>query len=74
MTDKTPDERIGIAETEIGNLKTSDENQWKAINKLQNRLPIWATTIISVLTFFLGCSTTYAVMAFKLVGKSVGVN
>ena len=69
MTNKTPDERVGIAETEIDNLKTSDENQWKAINKLQNRLPIWATTVISVLTFLLGCSTTYAAIALRLIGK-----
>lgn len=69
MTAKTADERIGIAETEIGNLKISDENQWGAIDKLQNRLPVWGTTIISVLTFLLGCSATYAVMAVRLMGK-----
>ncbi len=66
MTEKTPDERIGITETEINTLKVSDENQWKAIDKLQNRLPAYGTIVISVLTFFLGCSTTYAVMALRL--------
>jgi len=58
----TPDERIGVNESEIKTLKDSDERQWVSIEKLQNRLPIWATTVISLLTFFLGCTTTYAVM------------
>lgn len=43
-------------------LKDSDEKQWKAIERLQNRLPLWATTLISILTFAIGCVTTYAVM------------
>lgn len=56
------EERIGINEAEIDTLQASDERQWLAIEKLQNRLPIWATTVISLLTFFVGCTTTYAVM------------
>jgi len=58
----TAEERIGVNEAAIKNIKDSDERQWLAIEKLQSRLPIWATTIISLLTFFLGCTTTYAVM------------
>lgn len=61
-------ERIGVNETEINTLKESDERQWLAIEKLQNRLPIWATTVISLLTFFIGCTTTYAVMLVRLKG------
>jgi len=58
----TAEERIGVNEAAIKTIKDSDERQWLAIEKLQSRLPIWATTIISLLTFFLGCTTTYAVM------------
>ena len=64
----TPEERISVNETEITTLKESEEHQWRAIEKLQNRLPIWATTVISLLTFFVGCTTTYAVMLARLKG------
>jgi len=46
----------------IETLKENDEKQWAAIERLQNRLPLWATTLISILTFAIGCVTTYAVM------------
>ena len=55
-------ERLGVNEEAIRALRHSDNEQWEAIRKLQNRLPIWATTLISVLTFALGCVSTYAVM------------
>jgi len=64
--DKTAEERIGVTESEINTLKESDERQWLAIEKLQNRLPVWATTVISLLTFFIGCTMTYAVMIERL--------
>ncbi len=64
--DKTPEERIGINETEVIALKESDEKQWQAITKLQNRPPIWATAVISLLTFLLGCSLTYAGLIVRL--------
>ena len=60
------EERVGIVETEVDTLKESDVKQWAAIEKLRNRLPIWATTLISLLTFFIGCTTTYAIMLAKL--------
>ncbi len=63
---KTSEERIGIAETEIDTLKESDQRQWDIINKLQNRLPVWATAAISLLTFLLGCSVTYAGLLIRL--------
>ncbi len=66
---KTPEERISVTETEIDTLKDSDIRQWAAIDKLRNRLPIWATTLISVLTFFIGCTTTYAVMLARMIGE-----
>ena len=49
-------------EEAIETLKQSDERQWEAIEKLQNRLPIWATLIFSLLTFAIGCVSTYAIM------------
>lgn len=48
----------GIAK-EIENLQESDTKQWQAIEKLQNRLPVWATLIISILTFLLGLSVGF---------------
>jgi len=47
----------------IINLEVSDRDQWEAINHLQNRLPTWATLVISLLTFLLGCALTYARLA-----------
>lgn len=46
----------------IKTLKDSDDRQWDAIEKLRNRLPVWATMVFSLLTFAIGCVTTYAVM------------
>lgn len=43
-------------EARIENLEISGKKQWEAIEKLQNRLPVWATVVISVLTFLLGWS------------------
>ena len=53
-------------ESDIKNLKNSDIDQWQEIKKLQNRLPVWATLLISTLTFFLGCALTYAALAVKI--------
>lgn len=55
------DAHSGIV-TEIANLKLSDSKQWIAIEKIQTRPPIWATAVISLLTFLLGCSLTWAAM------------
>lgn len=46
----------------IETLEEETERQWTAIDKLQNRLPVWASMLISILTFAIGCVTTYAVM------------
>lgn len=46
-------------------LEKSDSLLWTAIEKLQNRLPIWATAFISLLTFLLGCSVTYIAVLSK---------
>ena len=49
-------------EEAVDTLKKSDERQWEAIERLQNRLPVWATLVFSILTFAIGCVSTYAVM------------
>jgi NO-binding membrane sensor protein with MHYT domain len=50
----------------LDNLETSDEKQWDAIARLQNRLPVWATLLISMLTFALGVTISYASFAIQL--------
>lgn len=50
---------IELAQRVYG-LEASDRRQWEAIEKIQNRLPSWATLLISVLTFFLGIAVTIA--------------
>jgi len=59
---KTPEERIGVVESDVHTLKAETEKQWQAIDKLRNRLPHWATLLISLLTFALGVVST---LAFK---------
>lgn len=51
---------------EIDNIKADVRDQWCAIEKLQNRLPVWATLLISLLTFALGAAMTYASFAVQL--------
>lgn len=50
----------------IDNLETSDGKQWEAISRLEHRLPVWATLLISLLTFLLGGVFTYAAFAVRL--------
>jgi hypothetical protein len=65
MTVEKCEEHSGCI-TEIKNLKHSDKEQWDAIKKIQDRLPIWATAVISLLTFLFGCSVTYAGLVVKI--------
>ena len=53
-------------EANIKNLADTVREQSETIRMLQNRLPVWATLIISVLTFALGASLTYAGLAVRL--------
>lgn len=66
---KTPEERIGVNESDIKTLKDSDQRQWDVIDRLQNRLPVWATIAISLLTFLLGGSVTFAGMVIRMNGQ-----
>ena len=62
MTKETMEATVAGHTEAINTLKESEERQWMAIEKLQNRLPVWATMVFSLLTFAIGCVTTYAVM------------
>ena len=62
-----PDKNICGEHTEaIATLKKESEAQWTAIDKLRNRPPIWATAVISILTFALGFTLNYAVMTARM--------
>jgi NO-binding membrane sensor protein with MHYT domain len=50
----------------LDNVEEDNRDQWEAIKNLQNRLPVWATMLISLLTFALGVTLTYASLAIQL--------
>ncbi len=54
-------QRIISLEGRIVDLAGVDDEQWQAINTIRNRLPAWATAIISLLTFLCGILLTVAV-------------
>lgn len=53
-------------EQKLKDLEGDTKEQWVAINQLRNRLPVWATIVISLLTFLLGATATYAGLAVKV--------
>lgn len=53
-------------ESRVDTLEKSDIKQWEAIEKIKDRIPVWGTILISVLTFSLGASLTYASLAIKM--------
>lgn len=53
-------------EERISKVEIDTEKQWKILDQLRNRLPVWATIVISLLTFLLGASITYATFAVKV--------
>jgi hypothetical protein len=53
-------------ESRIENVETNIKEQWEAIKDVQKRPPVWATAVISILTFLLGAAVTYASMAVKI--------
>ena len=70
---KTAEERIGINETEIGNLKDSDEKQWSSINKMQEFMrklvPVWVTVVLTAMGMITGSALTFAGMMIKFAGR-----
>ncbi|MHC4620202.1 MAG: hypothetical protein ACYTEQ_20845 [Planctomycetota bacterium] len=69
MDGKSAEERIGITETEIDNLKKSDDDQWKAINELrkymQKLVPVWTAAILTVMGAITGSALTFAAMVLR---------
>lgn len=65
----TEEKPCAVHDSRISRLETDTVEQWTAINQLRNRLPGWATAVISLLTFLLGCSVTYAGLVLRMVGK-----
>lgn len=73
MANKTPEERIGINETEIDTLKQSDEKQWTAIDDLRQFMrklvPVWTTIVLMVMSGVTASALTFAGMMLKMSGK-----
>lgn len=46
----------------ISSLIESDTRQWEAIDRLRNRLPLWATTTIALLSAASGAMTSYIII------------
>lgn len=70
---KTPEERIGITETEIETLKKSDDEQWDAINDIRQFMrklvPIWVAIVLMISSAITASALTCAGMIIKMAGK-----
>lgn len=74
---KTPEERIGIIEAEVGNLKDSDSKQWAAIETLKEKfdllmrkwVPVWVTLVLTMMGTITGSALTFAMMMIKMSEK-----
>ncbi len=59
-------DKCGEHSKAIAIIEKDQADQWAAIDKLRNRLPVWGTVLISVLTFALGFTLNYAVMTARM--------
>lgn len=50
----------------INGLQETTQRHEKLIQNLQNRLPAWATLLISILTFMLGAVSSYAIAIIRM--------
>jgi hypothetical protein len=68
--DKSPEERIGIVESEVENLKDSDSGQWAEINKIREFMrklvPVWVTVILMAMSAVTSSALTFAAMLIKM--------
>ena len=66
---KESEERIGIVESEITNLKDSDKHQWGEINKIREfmrrLIPIWVATVLMAMSAVTASALTFAGMIIK---------
>ena len=60
----------GIKNREVANaaLSIAKDNR-ECIRKIQNRPPVWATVVISVLTFALGSSLSFTYTYIRLIDR-----
>lgn len=67
---KTPEERIGIVETEVGTLVKSNDEQWAAINRIREFMrklvPIWVTIILMTMSAITASALTFAGMLIRI--------
>ena len=49
----------------LTNVEKDTTDQWTAINQIRNRLPVWATAMISFLTFVIGILATLVAVTGK---------
>ena len=65
----TPDCAAGVdLQGRVDRLEQDSGDQWTAINSLRNRLPVWATVVMMVLSAMIGSAFTYAAVAARLAG------
>ena len=58
---------VGVdVQRRVTHLEDSDSKQWDTIERLQNRLPVWATLFIAGLSCLLGSALTYAGLVVKI--------
>lgn len=71
--DKSTEERLGIAETEVNNLKDSDKDQWDAINELRRFMhklvPVWTVIVLMTASSITASALTFAAMMIRMSGK-----
>jgi len=69
----TPEERIGIVESEVVNLKDSDKEQQSEINRIREfmrkLIPIWVATVLMAMSAVTASALTFAGMIIKLTAK-----
>jgi hypothetical protein len=53
---------LKVVKSRVDAMEDAEKDQWTAINALRNRLPLYATLGLSMLTFLLGGCVTLIVM------------
>ena len=63
----TPECAAGVnLQSRVGRLEQDNIDQWKTINSLRNRPPVWTTVVLMALSGLVGSALTYAAVAVKL--------
>ena len=65
--DLSPKCAAGVnALSRVKTLERDNIKQWDAIEKLQSRLPVWATVVMTLMGTMLGSALTFASLASKI--------